>query len=309
MMSSDPRSRRTANRATAAARTVRVLALLLCVFLVLPPGSAMAQSVRLAQADAAEISFWESVKDSTSPAELEAYLKAYPQGTFAALARIRLDALKKSTMQPGAVPEPAGGGTAALAPEHECDRLWASPVDPDWKAKGVPFKLRDAERTAQACEQAVAAHPGVPRFEYQLGRALQQAKGYGEALQWYRKAADKNYAPAMFHLAIMYANGIGVASDYARAVEWHRKAADQGMPLAMLTLGLIYENGRLGVTRDRTEALRWIRKAAEQRDELAIKLLRNRGESIPAPVSSKPDKAETPSGFGDLTPDELLKLD
>jgi hypothetical protein len=34
--------------------------------------------------------FWMSIKDGTDPAAFEAYLKQYPQGTFAALARQRL---------------------------------------------------------------------------------------------------------------------------------------------------------------------------------------------------------------------------
>ena len=34
--------------------------------------------------------FWMSIKDGTDPAACEAYLKQYPQGTFAALARQRL---------------------------------------------------------------------------------------------------------------------------------------------------------------------------------------------------------------------------
>ena len=51
----------------------------------------------MAQSDSGEISFWESVRDSKSPAELEAYLKAYPHGKFSTLARIRLDKLKSES--------------------------------------------------------------------------------------------------------------------------------------------------------------------------------------------------------------------
>jgi hypothetical protein len=46
-------------------------------------------------ANAAEMSFWESVRDSKEPSELQAYLDAYPDGIFAPLARTRLAALKK----------------------------------------------------------------------------------------------------------------------------------------------------------------------------------------------------------------------
>jgi adenylate cyclase len=45
--------------------------------------------------------FWESVKDG-SPAELESYLEQYPEGTFAPLARTRLDAAALSPADPAA---------------------------------------------------------------------------------------------------------------------------------------------------------------------------------------------------------------
>jgi len=65
---------------------------------------------RLAQAASPEVTFWESVRDSDDPAEIEAYLTAYPNGQFAPLARIRLDKLKQS-----AVPAPEKAESAAKA--------------------------------------------------------------------------------------------------------------------------------------------------------------------------------------------------
>lgn len=38
-----------------------------------------------------EIVFWESIKESVRPADYEAYLEQYPEGSFAALAQTRLD--------------------------------------------------------------------------------------------------------------------------------------------------------------------------------------------------------------------------
>src|SRR6185436_20483490 len=46
------------------------------------------------RADATEISFWESVRDSKNPAELRAYLHQYPNGVFRALAEARLVTLE-----------------------------------------------------------------------------------------------------------------------------------------------------------------------------------------------------------------------
>jgi class 3 adenylate cyclase len=45
---------------------------------------------------ALELAFWESVKDGTA-AELESYLEKYPEGTFASLARTRLEAAAQSS--------------------------------------------------------------------------------------------------------------------------------------------------------------------------------------------------------------------
>lgn len=56
----------------------------------------------------AEITFWNSVKDSRNPAELKAYLDAFPNGAFAALARIRVAALERAaqTTPPPAIAAP-----------------------------------------------------------------------------------------------------------------------------------------------------------------------------------------------------------
>jgi uncharacterized caspase-like protein len=41
-----------------------------------------------------EVVFWNSIKDSSSPGQFEAYLAQFPNGTFAPLARVRLEELK-----------------------------------------------------------------------------------------------------------------------------------------------------------------------------------------------------------------------
>ena len=78
--------------------------------------------VRIAQVEQAEIVFWQSVRDSNNPSELEAYLKAYPKGRFAPLATIRLNKLKtnvkpqKTSQQPAAQPSPSGETRTEIPP-------------------------------------------------------------------------------------------------------------------------------------------------------------------------------------------------
>jgi hypothetical protein len=63
----------------------------------------------MTQGSTTEVVFWNSVKDSDSPEELQAYLTQYPNGTFAELARVRLARLQPKQVAPApiAVPLPA----------------------------------------------------------------------------------------------------------------------------------------------------------------------------------------------------------
>jgi class 3 adenylate cyclase len=56
----------------------------------LPPAEAVTPAPPNAIADALDLTFWNSVKDSNRREELAAYLKQHPNGHFAALARARL---------------------------------------------------------------------------------------------------------------------------------------------------------------------------------------------------------------------------
>ena len=87
----------------------------------------------------------------------------------------------------------------------------------------------------------------------------------GEAVRWYRLAAEQGYAAAQFNLGVMYATGEGVPEDDAEAVRWYRLAAEQGYAAAQFNLGLMYATGE-GVPEDAAEAVRWVRLAAEQGD-------------------------------------------
>jgi formylglycine-generating enzyme required for sulfatase activity len=49
----------------------------------------LAQAAPLPEADAFELTFWNTIKDSRNPDDFRAYLEAYPNGRFAPLARVR----------------------------------------------------------------------------------------------------------------------------------------------------------------------------------------------------------------------------
>ena len=98
---------------------------------------------------------------------------------------------------------------------------------------------------------------------HQKGKEYYDNEQYDEAIQWFHKAAEQDYAEAQFDLGNCYYYGWGVTKDYTQAVAWYRKAAEQGHADAQCNLGVCYENG-WGVTEDYTQAVAWYRKAAEQ---------------------------------------------
>jgi TPR repeat protein len=81
---------------------------------------------------------------------------------------------------------------------------------------------------------------------------------YGEALKWFKLAADKGHPNAQFNLGQMYRLGQGMAKNQTEAVRWYRAAANQGFADAQLRLGIAYEEGD-GVARNLTEAARLYR--------------------------------------------------
>ena len=86
-----------------------------------------------------------------------------------------------------------------------------------------------------------------------------------EAIDMYRAAAEKQYAPAQNTLGARYARGDGVDEDQEEAVKWFHLAAENKNPYprAQNNLGVRYAKGR-GVREDQEEAAKWYHRAAMQ---------------------------------------------
>jgi TPR repeat protein len=102
------------------------------------------------------------------------------------------------------------------------------------------------------------------------------AQDYGEALGWFRKAADQGNYEAQNNIGWFYLSGWGVTQDYGEAMRWFRLAADQGNEIAQRNIGMMYVQG-LGVTIDKDEAIRWFKKAAAAGDDESKDALKQLG--------------------------------
>lgn len=96
---------------------------------------------------------------------------------------------------------------------------------------------------------------------------------------------------AAYAKGAQYERGTGVTMDYGQALEWYRKAADGGYPQAEYALGLMTYAGH-GLVRDEKAAMDWFRRAAEH--GFAEAQVRLAGELMTgaATADGKPDKIE-----------------
>ena len=86
---------------------------------------------------------------------------------------------------------------------------------------------------------------------------------YSDALQDCRRLAEEGQSRALYLLADMYRNGLGVQKHMGMAATWYRRAAEEGQSRAQYLLADMYRNG-LGVQKDTGMAATWYRRAAEQ---------------------------------------------
>ena len=75
-------------------------------------------------------------------------------------------------------------------------------------------------------------------------------------------------AAAQYDVALMYANGLGIAKNLDQALVWTQAAAEKGNLPAQYMLGRAFQQG-LGTEKDLYKALHWFLKAAERGNDKA----------------------------------------
>ena len=94
----------------------------------------------------------------------------------------------------------------------------------------------------------------------QTAGELYEKQQFEESAKYLLQAAELGHPLAQTYYGGCLKKGIGVPQDMAAAVEWYRKAADQNFAVAFYELAVCYENGE-GVERNLDEALAWYQKA------------------------------------------------
>jgi len=101
----------------------------------------------------------------------------------------------------------------------------------------------------KAAEQAAANNAPIPDRPNGL-------EPFARAEEWYRKSAEKGFAPAKNNLGQLYLTGMLHSASREEGFRLCMEAARTGNPVAAMNVALAYSDG-MGVTRDLAEATRW----------------------------------------------------
>ncbi len=124
----------------------------------------------------------------------------------------------------------------------------------------------DADVAAALARAEARAAAGDPVAQFSLGElTYYQAGDTARAIEWLRKAAAQQYAPAELHLGQIYDFGLGAPQSDTQALAWYRRAAEHGHAAAQRAVGDFYKRGR-GIASDAAEAARWYRRGADGDD-------------------------------------------
>ncbi len=127
------------------------------------------------------------------------------------------------------------------------------------------------------------AAQGDPVSQYQMGmehlRGVNVVQDTEVAVDWFRRSANLNYAPAQYQLGLAYLNGQGVTGDKPWAMFWFGTSAYGNHARAQHQLGLAYLNGD-GLPMSAKWAWQWlklaenngVREAVSEREEAEARL-------------------------------------
>lgn len=110
-----------------------------------------------------------------------------------------------------------------------------------------------------------------------------ESRQFAQAMRLLTPLAEAGDCEALYRVAVMHANGLGVVRNAERAEQAMRRAAEAGHALACHGLGFMYMNGE-GVPRSGEQAVYWLGLAAGQGlvgATTTLAMLYREGELVP----------------------------
>ena len=140
----------------------------------------------------------------------------------------------------------------------------------------------DGEYSEAAEQLRPLADAGNAIALYYLARLYDDGLGVrldrGMAANLFVKAAEAGHVESQRVVGVLYEEGRALPQDFGAAAQWYRRAADGGNTKAMANLGRLLDLG-LGMKEDPEAAVGWYQKAAEAGNSKAMRRLASHYEA------------------------------
>lgn len=199
-----------------------------------------------------EIVFWQSIASSRDPADFEAYIQQFPQGSFAPLARARLAALPRRTGASVTRSDPAADAPGWSDAERRALQSaltalghYRGPINGDL-AIGARSAIRAwqgfeaLEETGRLSEDQ---RDRIVRDAEQLAALLKVAEKSPRATVGAAVGASVKSASARFTRGLAFERGVSQPKDLEEAAYWYALAAADGWAPALTNLGTLRARG------------------------------------------------------------------
>ncbi|MEM7299453.1 MAG: PAN domain-containing protein [Pseudomonadota bacterium] len=210
-----------------------------------------------------DVAMWTTIRNSDDPDLFKAYLKRFPKGVFAAIAKEKLEILdqpqetaKASPEKPvrKAIPEkplnrplreraalqPLPRTNAPLQPERPRNSLTSLPEKPKVGIEAQPLPRAKLVPPSSSSGGLTADNRTADQL-IQAARAAATNGNGSEATRLLQLAGQKGSSEAWFVLGWMYETGDAVPADLSVAAQHYQKANANGYPGAWFRLLLIHD--------------------------------------------------------------------
>ena len=127
--------------------------------------------------------------------------------------------------------------------------------------KGEPGILEPQPEKAQPLTKR-GAELGYPPYQLDYANSLKEAGKEKEALEWYRKAAERGEAEAWYYVGRAYEDGNLVTQNLGQALACYEKGLAGSRSLGCLNrAGSLYYRGEGGVAQDYARAVQYLEEA------------------------------------------------
>ncbi|WP_434778588.1 tetratricopeptide repeat protein [Neisseria sp. Ec49-e6-T10] len=124
------------------------------------------------------------------------------------------------------------------------------------------------------------------KLAYEIGDYKQAYQEFQSITQGKEPDAD-----ALYYLAWMYENGLGLSADTKIALAYYQESANLNQPQAQFALGYAYSIGALNLTQNTLESINWYKKSADNGNKdacynLGVAYLNGIDEELTADIDS-----------------------